>query len=95
MRGRLRILAPAAPEEATRVTPKQILAANLRYQLERQETSIKLFAEHLGVHRRTVERWLDPEHRAYPPRPRLAVAEVLLGLGTGWLTTEHEEVPYV
>jgi lambda repressor-like predicted transcriptional regulator len=72
---------------------RAVVAANLRYAVAQHGTTIAALAEAGGWHRRTLERWLDPEHPSTPAPRKRHVLELLLNLPAGWLAAEHEEVP--
>lgn len=54
------------------------------------DAKVPALAEAGGWHRRTVERWLDPEHPSLPSAPKRRVLEQLLGAPFGSL---DQEVP--
>ena len=54
------------------------LALALRAALDADGVSIAALAEAGGWHRRTVERWLDPEHASAPSQAKQRVLAQLL-----------------
>lgn len=71
-----------------------LVAANLRYALEQHGGTIAAVCEAGGWHRRTFERWCNPEHPSTPDTAKRRVLELLLDRPAGWLDQPHEEVTY-